>query len=184
MAIYLEQPYPVGQIDLALLRDELQDTRVRHAILVPIYQLEEHGVRDVQSCQFVERAGRHYDLSSVVHVLSLGTRQHGDGVTAVVFVEAARWHAACSTQHAWGKHAGHGVVVLIKTWVELMVKVSAVAFESSQVGAGTIFKVVRLDSEWFGRGSGCVDSEKMRSWRGRGSDVVVEYAAGSSAGLP
>ena len=90
----------------------------------------------------------------MVHILSLGTRQHGDGVTAVVFVEAARWHAACSAHHAWGKHAGHRVVVLIEAWIELMVKISIMGFESLEVDVGTILKVLRLIREY-------VDSEKL-----------------------
>ena len=94
--------------------------------------------------QPVQRAGRHYDLSTMVHVFSLRTRQHGDGVTAVVFVEAARWHAACSSHHAWGKDAGHGVVVLIEAWIELVVQISDMNFWESDVEASTMLKITSL----------------------------------------
>ena len=90
----------------------------------------------------------------MVHVFSLRTRQHGDGVTTVVFVEAARWHAAYSSHHAWGKHAGHGVVVLKEAWVELGVKISGVEFGRFRVDIGTIFKVLRLI-----QGLDCIDSK-------------------------
>lgn len=83
----------------------------------------------------------------MVHVFSLGTRQHGDGVAAVVFVEAARRHASCPAHHAWGKHAGHGVFVLIEAGVELTVKVSNTGFGSLEVETSTILKVLRLKRE-------------------------------------
>lgn len=168
MAMCSGQPYPIRQIDLPLLRNEFQDAGVRHGILVPIYQLEEHRVCNVQPCQLVEGAGWHHDLSAMVDILSLGTRQHGNGVAAIVFVEAARLHAACSAHHAWGEYAGHGVVVLIEAWVELMVKVSDVVFESSKVEASTILRVVRLTREE--RDSECVDPEEM--WSARAGEVM------------
>ena len=83
----------------------------------------------------------------MIYVFSFGSRQHGDGVTAVVFVKAARWHPACSAHHAWGKHAGHWVVVLEEAWVELRVKVSEMEFEKLEMKVGTILKAERLIRE-------------------------------------
>ncbi len=114
----------------------------------------------------------------MVYVLSFGARQHGDGITAVVFVKAARWHPACSAHHAWGKHAGHGVVVLEEAWVELRVKVSKTEFEKSEMKVGTILKADRLIRERRGVRSVLIlrpESELLMMSVGRSS---VKHTAG------
>ena len=81
--------YPVWQIDFSLLSNKLQYTSMCHRLLGPVYQLEEHRVCDVQSSELVEGGRWHDDLAAMVHVLTLGSGQHSDGVAAVVFIEAA-----------------------------------------------------------------------------------------------
>ena len=77
----------------------------------------------------------------MVHIFSLRARQHGNRITAVVFIEAARRYATCSAHHAWGEYTGHGVVVLIKAWIKLMVKVSDVECKGlEKIGTRTIFE--------------------------------------------
>ena len=43
----LEETYPIRQIYFPLVRDKLQHPRMCHCIFIPIYELEEHWVRDV-----------------------------------------------------------------------------------------------------------------------------------------
>lgn len=105
----------------------------------------------------------------MVHIFSLRARQHGDGITAIIFVEAARWHATYSAHHAWGKYAGHGVVVLIKAWIELVVKISKVGCGNLK-RASTILKTVErkcLD---------CVVASLVQWYVGRAGEVMSAEA--------
>ena len=107
--------YPVGQVDLAFLGNELQHTRVRLlAVLLAVDELEQHGVRDVHAGELVERAGRQEHLAAVVRLLALWAGQHGDGIAAKVLVEAPGRAAAAQLLVR-----RHGVVLVVETGVEL-----------------------------------------------------------------
>lgn len=70
--------------------------------------LEQHGVCNVELCEFVQcRSGQEH-FTAMVGLLTFGTRHHGDRVASVVFVEAAR--ARATLQHGALIHA-HRVVV-------------------------------------------------------------------------
>lgn len=116
--------YPVWEIDLALFRNELQYTSVcRLTIFFAVYQLEEHGICDVQAGELVESTGRKEHFAAVVCFFALRTRQHDDGIAAEILVEPS-WSATAphSLVH------GHRVVFVVEAGVELR-EVSLVVVE-------------------------------------------------------
>lgn len=84
------------------------------AVLLAIYELEEHGICNVQAGELVERAGRKEHFTAMVCLFSLRARQHDDGVAAEVFIEAS-WSATA----AEGLVHGHGVVFVVEAGIEL-----------------------------------------------------------------
>lgn len=104
--------YPVGKVYLPLLSDKLQHPRMRHLLLPPVYKLEHHRVRDVQSSEFIEGRRWHQDFPAVVHSFSLRAGQHDDGVAPVVFVEAGGSAAGHAPEHGGWVHPEHGVIVV------------------------------------------------------------------------
>lgn len=85
------------------------------AVLLPVDELEQHGIGDVHSGELVEGAGRKEHLAAVVCLFTFWARQHGDGVAAKVLVEAPR-HAAASELLVHG----HGIVLFVEVGVELV----------------------------------------------------------------
>ena len=71
-----------------------------HNVFSSVNKLEKHGIRDVESSQLVERAGRHDHFAAMVYVLAFGPREHSNRVAAVVFVEAAGRSCSTSSHHA------------------------------------------------------------------------------------
>lgn len=92
--------HPEWKIDFALFSDKFQHACVCHSLLGTVVQLEKHRVGDVKACKLIQCARRHNDLAAMVHVLSLGSWHHCNGVAAVIFIEAA----SCTT---WAHHAAH-----------------------------------------------------------------------------
>lgn len=70
-----------------------------HFLFSAIVKLEQHRISNVKSGELVQCARRHYDLATMVDILSFGTRKHRHGVAAIVFIEAT----SCGT---WARHAG------------------------------------------------------------------------------
>ena len=87
-------------------------------IFSAVDELKEHRVCDVESCEFVERAGWHEDLSAMVDVFSIWTREHSNGIAPIVFVEALV-SSSSSSHHAWRIHPAHHGIFLKEAWVEL-----------------------------------------------------------------
>lgn len=107
--------HPVWQVDLALFRNELEHTSVRlPPVLCAVDQLEKHRICDVQPCKLVEGAGREEHLAAVVGILTVRARQHGNGVTAEVFIESP-----CRPATTHSLIGGHRVVFAVKVGVEL-----------------------------------------------------------------
>lgn len=57
--------------------------------LCAVDDLEQHRIGDVELCELVESRGRQEELATVVGLLALRSRHHGDRIAAVVLVEAA-----------------------------------------------------------------------------------------------
>lgn len=89
---------------------------MRPLALCAVYELEEHGVCDVEPGELVESRWRKKHFAAMVCVFSLGSGHHDDGVAAKVFVKAARRTAA--NAHGCLVH-GHGIVRVHVTAAEL-----------------------------------------------------------------
>ena len=86
-----------------------------HSFLGAVDEFEQHRVCDFQSSELVQRARRHDDLSTMVDVVSFGSRQHSYGIAAIIFIEAACGCHSSSSHHRGRVHtpAHHRVVVVI-----------------------------------------------------------------------
>lgn len=84
------------------------------AVLLAIYELEEHGVCNVESSELVERTWWKEHFATMVCLFALWARQHGDGIAAEVLIEAS-W----SSTAAKGLVHGHGVVFVVEAGIEL-----------------------------------------------------------------
>ena len=82
---------------------------MRTLSLGTIYELEKHRVCDVKLSELVESRGWKEDLAAMVCLITLRSRHHGDGIAAVVLVEAS-W-ARATTHHRVAIHA-HRIVVV------------------------------------------------------------------------
>lgn len=89
-----------------------------HSLLRAVVQLEKHRVCNVKAGELVQCAGWHNDLATVVHVFSLGTGEHGNGIAAVVFIEATS--GTTRAHHAAADYPIHRVVEVIRSELELL----------------------------------------------------------------
>lgn len=92
---------PVWQVHLPFISHKFKDTRVSDSILGNVGQLEEHRIRNVESCQVVQSWRRHDDLPSFLHVCSLIPRQHADWVAAV---HGGEWPGIVLVEHIESEH--------------------------------------------------------------------------------
>ncbi len=113
------ETHPKRQIYLPFFCYKFQYARVCHGVFSAVNELKEHRVCDVESCEFVEGTGWHEDLSAVVDVFSIWTREHSNGIAPVVFVEALV-SSSSSGHHAWRIHPAHHGILLIEAWVKLI----------------------------------------------------------------
>lgn len=80
-----------------------------HPLLCSIVQLEKHRISDVKPSQLIQGTGRHDNLATVVHILSLWSRHHCYRIATVVLVEAASGTAAM--EHGGAHDSLHRVVL-------------------------------------------------------------------------
>lgn len=105
-----------------------------HPLLGAVVQLKKHRVCDVKTGELVQCTGRHNDFATVVHILSFRTREHSDGIAAVVFIEATS--GTTRAHHAAAEYAFHRVVEVIGSELELLIQAHE-ADRSEQSGKET-----------------------------------------------
>jgi hypothetical protein len=106
--------YPVRQIDLSLLGNKLQHASMSGLLRLPVNQLKEHRVFNVQLAELLECGWWHEDLAAIIETGTLGARQHYCWVASIVFIESPRSSSAlqCSVHSHW-------VITFVEPWVEL-----------------------------------------------------------------
>lgn len=94
-----------------------------HLLGLPIDQLKEHGICDVQACELLQCGRGKDDFAAVVDVVALCARKHSCRIAAVILIEFSE--RASSSAATLLKHIVHGIGVVAS--VEVRVELGGLA---------------------------------------------------------